>query len=70
MLRRTDGGFDLALSAYWLTVRCFRAVTSLDDIFARLAELPPPKSDQRAAGEQRQRLLLPLLEQALTGGAR
>lgn len=70
VLGRTDGGFDLALSAYWLTLRCFRAVASLDEMRARLAELPPPKSDQRAAGEQRQRLLLPLLEQALAGGAR
>lgn len=70
VLDRADGGFDVALSSYWLQPRCFRGITAVDDMRAQLEKLPPPKSDQRAGSEQRQRLIVPLLERALAGGGK
>ncbi len=69
ILDRTDGAFDLALTAYWLQVRCWHAVTNAADLQAQLAALPPPKSDQRATADQRRRLLAALLDRLLAGGA-
>ncbi len=64
VLARTDGLYDCALMAYWPQLRVFRDLDGPAALVQAAAALPPPKSDQRATTEYRQRLLPVITERA------